>query len=295
MPPPDLVQDSLASGGGVLCVGLPRTGTQSMAAALNKLGYRHVHHSLTYSSEEEWVNLMAAAHAHFPWLSRGKLNKPVLWANSDWNAWLGHFQAVTDGAALFAPQLIRAYPNAKVILVVRPFERWMFSMESTVMTSIYSWDGMFRRYIRDPLARSRSAQGLRDLIGGWLEADTLAEAKANARRRYNEHHYVIRKMVPSDRLLVYELGDGWEPLAKFLGKDVPAAPFPHKNGTSSVDSAVRKPHNKKMRMAAINLLWLLLPFFGMLLGYWIAKSELSLEAMVDWATDTATGEPARRI
>jgi hypothetical protein len=101
--PPDIVQGSLGSGEGVLCVGLPRTGTLSMAVALDQLGYHHVHHTLSYTSKEEWFNLITAANAHFPWLSRGKIDKPVEWANSDSNSWLGQFQAITDGAAFFAP------------------------------------------------------------------------------------------------------------------------------------------------------------------------------------------------
>jgi hypothetical protein len=166
-------------------------------------------------------------------------------------------------------------------------------MKCTVLESIYSWSGVFRRYIQDPLAKTHSAQGLRDLIGGWLEADSMEEAKANARRKYNEHHYVIRKMVPPERLLVYELGDGWEPLAKFLGKETPAAPFPHMNGSQTIHLATKKLRKKTMKVAILNLLWILLPFLGVMIGYWIAKSEVSLEAMVYWASDSATGEPAR--
>lgn len=40
---------------------------------------------------------------------------------------------------------------------------------------------------------------------------------------------MIRGLVPSERLLEWEVGDGWEPLCKFLGKPVPDVPFPHAN------------------------------------------------------------------
>ena len=36
-------------------------------------------------------------------------------------------------------------------------------------------------------------------------------------------------MVPEDRLLEWRVGDGWEPLCKFLGKEIPDEPFPHVN------------------------------------------------------------------
>lgn len=40
---------------------------------------------------------------------------------------------------------------------------------------------------------------------------------------------MIRGMVPPDRLLEWSADEGWEPLCKFLGKEVPDMPFPHAN------------------------------------------------------------------
>ena len=34
---------------------------------------------------------------------------------------------------------------------------------------------------------------------------------------------------PKDKLLVYNVKDGWETLCRFLGKDIPDQPFPHRN------------------------------------------------------------------
>ena len=34
---------------------------------------------------------------------------------------------------------------------------------------------------------------------------------------------------PKDKILIYDIKDGWEPLCKFLGIEVPDKPFPHEN------------------------------------------------------------------
>ena len=34
---------------------------------------------------------------------------------------------------------------------------------------------------------------------------------------------------PKDKLLIYNVKEGWEPLCKVLGVDVPSKPFPHRN------------------------------------------------------------------
>jgi hypothetical protein len=41
----------------------------------------------------------------------------------------------------------------------------------------------------------------------------------------------VKDAIPSDRLLVFEVADGWEPLCAFLGADVPDGPFPRTNST----------------------------------------------------------------
>ena len=42
----------------------------------------------------------------------------------------------------------------------------------------------------------------------------------------------MRRDVPADRLLVYEVSQGWGPLCEFLGVPVPdGKPFPHLNDT----------------------------------------------------------------
>ena len=48
----------------------------------------------------------------------------------------------------------------------------------------------------------------------------------------------MRQAVPADRLLEYEVKQGWEPLCDFLGVAVPAEPFPHLNDSASFQKMV---------------------------------------------------------
>ena len=59
---------------------------------------------------------------------------------------------------------------------------------------------------------------------GWREEDT-------AKAAYEAHNDAARAATPSDRLLEWSPGDGWEPLCAALGVDVPSDPFPHANTT----------------------------------------------------------------
>ena len=52
--------------------------------------------------------------------------------------------------------------------------------------------------------------------------DSMIESKAY----YEEHNERVIRTVPKDRLLIWNVKDGWEPLCKFLGKEVPNIPIP---------------------------------------------------------------------
>jgi sulfotransferase family protein len=55
--------------------------------------------------------------------------------------------------------------------------------------------------------------------------------KHHAVKAFNAHNEDVRRSVPRERLLVYESGEGWEPLCAFLGVPVPATPYPKVNTT----------------------------------------------------------------
>ncbi|KAK8092164.1 uncharacterized protein PG998_015177 [Apiospora kogelbergensis] len=233
---------------GLLCIGLPRTGTLSMTIALEKLGYRHMHHGLKYQADEEWARWRAAADAHFP-----QQDPARPWSKAEWDVWMGQFQAVTDFAGVFAPQLISTYPGAQVILIIRPFDSWLQTVSHTLLKFTYAWDYALRRYILDPLCGGHMVGGMRTVFEGWLEAENRHDVWANARRRYDEHHELVRRMVPSGWLLEYRMGDGWEPLAKFLRK-APSERFPHNNETAWIIEQGRGERRRKLGMAVTQLL-----------------------------------------
>jgi len=49
--------------------------------------------------------------------------------------------------------------------------------------------------------------------------------------KYEQHNEKVKSLIPPDRLLVYSVKDGWEPLCSFLGLPVPHTPFPKSNNT----------------------------------------------------------------
>ncbi len=134
----------------VLCVGLPRTGTESLQQALIHLGYEHTYHGWDIVYDEKcyapgWVKL-----ARRKWYSsnnpsggegpEGKRKGAVITA-ADFDELLGHSVAVTDAAAsVFAAEMVAAYPEAKVVLNMRrDLDAWEKSLDGTLVHANESW------------------------------------------------------------------------------------------------------------------------------------------------------------
>ena len=87
-------------------------------------------------------------------------------------------------------------------------------------------------------------------MGNFLEANFNKCAVGNFvpkypenRVQYYEDWYAhVKRTVPKEQLLEFNVKQGWEPLCKFLGKPVPNKPFPRFNDKGIIN-VNRKRHN----------------------------------------------------
>ena len=187
----------------------PRAGTLSTKAALEHLGLGPCYHFVTQFERPQDIDVWQAA-------AEGK---PV-----DWTALFADFQSVVDWpASLFYKQLMAMHPEAKVLLNGRDPEAWYKSMLKTVYTA--SQTGL-----------SAPAESALGRMGRMI--DTLAwqplfqgrfEDKPYALSVFERHNQEVQVYVPADRLLVWEVTEGWEPLCRFLDVQEPDTPFPRLN------------------------------------------------------------------
>ncbi|HEX4281960.1 MAG TPA: sulfotransferase [Solirubrobacteraceae bacterium] len=204
----------------VIGAGLPRTGTLSQKVALEMLGFGPCYHM---------VNVLTNLPLARQW-------EQAIDGGVDWDEVFGgeaeHESTVDWPGAFFYRELADTYPDAKVVLSVRDPEAWERSMLDTIWDVLYGHSVMahisMAREAIDPdwqaymdlMRRMWAAQGI--FSGAELRPGQLAEAIA----RYQEQ---VQRNVPEDRLLVWSVQDGWEPLCRFLEVDVPEAQFPRLN------------------------------------------------------------------
>jgi hypothetical protein len=211
----------------VIGAGLGRTGTLSLKAALEELGFGRCYHMMEVIAHPEHVPVWNAA-------GRGE---PV-----DWEALFRGYRAAVDWPACnFYEELMRVYPAAKVILTVRDPDRWYESARQT----IYQVRRVFPGWALTLLPRMRRLLGMIDRLiwDGFFQG--RFEDRAHAIAAFNRHNQEVKRAVPEGRLLVFEVKEGWGPLCAFLGVPVPEGkPFPHLNDTEEF-----RAHNRRASRA----------------------------------------------
>lgn len=71
-------------------------------------------------------------------------------------------------------------------------------------------------------------------FAGTSRTDYMSDSyRELAKQRYKEHYDHVRRFVPKERLLEFKNEDGWEPLCKFLGHEVPAEEYPRANDSKA--------------------------------------------------------------
>ncbi|KAK3990710.1 hypothetical protein QBC44DRAFT_394014 [Cladorrhinum sp. PSN332] len=221
----------------VLCVGLPRSGTESLQKALLILGYDYTYHG----SRKKFFPSPTSQH-------EAEDDKSL--SSSTFDTILSASTAVTDApCSLFASEMITSYPEAKIILNMRQdTQSWQKSLVNTIVKANESWPfwiaswldqecfwawHVYERFLWPQLFRVGPGESLRDGV----------EKRAGLVAR--EHCAMIRGMVAKERLLEWYIEDGWGPLCKFLGKPVPDVSFPHANAANGGWKAREEQCNKR--------------------------------------------------
>lgn len=201
----------------VIGAGLGRTGTYSLRAALERLGFGPCYHM---------ENVLQDRPRRVPhW-------NAALAGNPDWNRLFEDFNSAVDWpTAAFFRELNAAFPDALFILSTRTPESWAASYGSTIA-----------RLVADRRNAPEHMQAWLDMahsvIARCAVHDGMSEAAlADA---FRAHDAAVKAEIPADRLLVFDVKTGWAPLCGFLGKEAPDEPFPRTNDRSEFWELVDK-------------------------------------------------------
>lgn len=219
----------------IIGAGLGRTGTLSLHAALERLGFAPCEHMTNCFAHPERFALWLEA------VRRKRAGEAI-----DWRPLFDGYRATVDWpGAYFWRELVAAHPTAKVVLTVRDPDRWYASAEKTIFAAtqartanpaarlLYGLIGLL-----DPPAGNGFRTVQETVWSGTFNGEFAQRDRAL--QLFAEHNVAVQEAVPSERLLVFDVKQGWGPLCAFLGVPEPVAePFPHVNDAADFDRRQR--------------------------------------------------------
>ena len=190
----------------VIGAGFGRTGTMSLKLALEALGFGPCYHMVE----------VFKAGAYDLWYEAAQ--DP---AHADWETIFQGYDSTVDWPnATYWRELAQAYPDAKIILTERDPDEWFDSTQATIFRDMVMASGP-----------PGSGEGFPRMVGAVVGA--LFDGKLHDRelctRVFKAHNAAVRAAIPPERLLVYEVAQGWGPLCDFLGVAAPEGPMPKVN------------------------------------------------------------------
>jgi hypothetical protein len=181
--------------------GLGRTGSMSLKLALEQLGFGPCHHMIEVFGHPESMPLWIAA-------AQGK---------PDWDAiFKDYVSAVDYPTAAYWREIAAYYPDAKVIHTERDPDAWFDSTQATIFAP-----GSFA---------DNPPEALKDFFLGVTGPFTgHIHDRAFMTDHFRHNSEAVRAEIAPERLLILQVGEGWNRLCEFLGVPVPDTPYPREN------------------------------------------------------------------
>ena len=214
----------------VIGTGFGRTGTMSLKLALEELGFGNCYHMYELIQHP----------GDLPYFEKAKKGEAV-----DWDELFNGYQSAVDfPIILFYEDLIKKYPDAKIIQTTRDPESWYKSFCDTIL-----WAGnpsflrKLKLGIRLPFSKhARKFLGVMKFNGSMIDEIFGKETKNNKEHVisvYNQYNEKALNSIPKERSLIFDVKSGWEPLCKFLNVPVPSTPFPKVNTSEEFKTNVK--------------------------------------------------------
>jgi len=230
----------------VIGVGYSRTGTWSLAKALNELDFPTFHTMDFFQDEEIFENFVNGI--FYESIKEDKIIMGV--PDFDLLLRAGYTATMDLPFAFYYDQILEKYPDCKFILTLRDdsnvwWRSWNSLTESEGATLVSKSAG----YIGAIIPHLKKSGYYKRWLYSVINQDKTflnhpfplpAQNRERSISGYEKHNQGVRDSIPPSQLLEYSVKEGWEPLCTFL--EIPEAecpsshgiPFPKTNSTNEV-------------------------------------------------------------
>lgn len=195
----------------VIGAGFGRTGTLSLKRALEDLGFGPTYHMQEAMRRPSHIDR---------WLRFARTG------DAEWDSLFAGFGSGVDyPVSCVWEELASHYPEAKVVLTVRDPQRWWESTAGTIYGFRTAFPVWMQRLV--PMT-GRFVEMVDRLVWDGLFSGRFLD-RDYAIGVFEQHVEHVQATCPPERLLVFDVADGWGPLCRFLDMPIPSHRFPRLN------------------------------------------------------------------
>lgn len=203
----------------IIGTGLGRTGTYSLKLALEHLGFGNCYHMTELFQKPEGVKFFRQAEKGF---------------EVNWDDLFGNYVSAVDyPVARYFRQITDYYKDAKVIHTYRDPHKWYESASRTIfMANRLPFKRLIKFAVHFPVkkeVRKRFPVLMYNRNLMKLEFGKDLTDRKYIIQKFERHTENVVKHFSSERLLLFNAAEGWEPLCRFLGVKIPSENFPYSN------------------------------------------------------------------
>jgi Sulfotransferase domain len=145
----------------------------------------------------------------------------------DWEEVFRGYRSQADWpGARYWRELAQRFPTAKVILTVRDADDWFDSVQATIAPFMAARG-------KHPTAHVNAIAEMGYQTVEVQIFDNRLSDRDYATQRFKKHIAEVQSEIPSNRLLTFDVREGWKPLCDFLGVEAPDVPFPKTNSSKA--------------------------------------------------------------
>ena len=202
----------------IICAGYSKTGTKSIAKALRHLGFN------VFDWEEQMFDFRD--HWFDVFQNGAKPDVKRVYQNAD--------VCIDMPGCFFYEEILEVFPDCKVLLSVREEDSWIESL-------VRQLDSVYALRTKTSTTLSPTSRKMNYVLDSFLNAaigSFNTKSTFVMRKHYRIHNHRVKSIVPPDKLLVYNVKEGWKPLCDFLECEVPTVAFPRENVKAEITKAI---------------------------------------------------------